>query len=362
MRPTVGPTRTSSAWAVVGRRPRRAPRPPRPGAGHRPPAHPQRALVGRAAPGPARSAARRSAAPAPCSPPTELDAIADDYVTAARLARDAGFDFVDVKACHGYLLHELLSGRRRRSAERAATMRTIIERVRAEGIRGRRAAVACSTCRPTTPGPTASASRRPTEPWGFDDPLALDRPARRRPALRHRRQPLLLPPRPAAGLDPAERRLRAARGPARRRGPPARQRRRRSPPPDPHVTVVATGFSYLQEWLPHVASAVVRDGGAALVGIGRMALSYPDLPADVLAGRDARPAAASAAPSATAPPRRATGSSPAAIPWTRCTRSTPTARCSSRPRSGPVPDADGRHRSRSSGSASGRCTCGRGAA
>ncbi len=53
----------------------------------------------------------------------------------------------------------------------------------------------------------------------------------------------------------------------------------------PDVTVVATGFSYLQEWLPHVASAVVRDGGAALVGIGRMALSYPDLPADVLAGR-----------------------------------------------------------------------------
>ncbi|MEQ1787069.1 MAG: NADH:flavin oxidoreductase, partial [Acidimicrobiales bacterium] len=40
----------------------------------------------------------------------ELDAIADDYVAAARLARDAGFDFVDVKACHGYLLHELLSG------------------------------------------------------------------------------------------------------------------------------------------------------------------------------------------------------------------------------------------------------------
>ena len=62
-----------------------------------------------------------------------------------------------------------------------------------------------------------------------------------------------------------------------------------APPPiaaaRPAVTVVATGFSYLQEWLPHVASAVVRDGGAALVGIGRMALSYPDLPADVLAGR-----------------------------------------------------------------------------
>jgi hypothetical protein len=53
----------------------------------------------------------------------------------------------------------------------------------------------------------------------------------------------------------------------------------------PNVTVVASGLSYLQEWLPHVASALVRDSGVALAGIGRLALSYPDLPADVLAGR-----------------------------------------------------------------------------
>jgi hypothetical protein len=34
-----------------------------------------------------------------------------------------------------------------------------------------------------------------------------------------------------------------------------------------------------------VAQAVVRTGGADFVGIGRMALAYPQLPADVLAGR-----------------------------------------------------------------------------
>jgi 2,4-dienoyl-CoA reductase-like NADH-dependent reductase (Old Yellow Enzyme family) len=53
----------------------------------------------------------------------------------------------------------------------------------------------------------------------------------------------------------------------------------------PNVTVVASGLSYLQEWLPHVASALVRDTGVALGGVGRLVLSYPDLPADVLAGR-----------------------------------------------------------------------------
>jgi hypothetical protein len=48
---------------------------------------------------------------------------------------------------------------------------------------------------------------------------------------------------------------------------------------------VGSGYSYLQEWLPNVAQAVLAAGGADAVGLGRMALSYPDLPADVLAGR-----------------------------------------------------------------------------
>ena len=40
----------------------------------------------------------------------QLDELAADYVAAAVLAQQAGFDFVDVKHCHGYLLHELLTG------------------------------------------------------------------------------------------------------------------------------------------------------------------------------------------------------------------------------------------------------------
>jgi len=43
----------------------------------------------------------------------ELDTLVDDFAAAARLARDAGFRFVDVKACHGYLGHELLGARTR---------------------------------------------------------------------------------------------------------------------------------------------------------------------------------------------------------------------------------------------------------
>lgn len=53
----------------------------------------------------------------------------------------------------------------------------------------------------------------------------------------------------------------------------------------PDLVVVGSGYSYLQEWLPNVGQRAVADGLVDSVGLGRMVLSYPDLPADVLAGR-----------------------------------------------------------------------------
>ena len=52
-----------------------------------------------------------------------------------------------------------------------------------------------------------------------------------------------------------------------------------------HV-IVGTGFTYLQEFLPNVAQAAVREGWIDSVGVGRLALTYWDLPADTLAGRE----------------------------------------------------------------------------
>src|SRR5207247_4818420 len=39
----------------------------------------------------------------------EIDQLVEAYVAAARIAWEAGADFVDIKHCHGYLLHEFLS-------------------------------------------------------------------------------------------------------------------------------------------------------------------------------------------------------------------------------------------------------------
>jgi 2,4-dienoyl-CoA reductase-like NADH-dependent reductase (Old Yellow Enzyme family) len=52
----------------------------------------------------------------------------------------------------------------------------------------------------------------------------------------------------------------------------------------PGVPIVGTGYTYFQEFLPHVAQAVVGRGWVDVVGLGRMVLSYWDLPADVLSG------------------------------------------------------------------------------
>jgi 2,4-dienoyl-CoA reductase-like NADH-dependent reductase (Old Yellow Enzyme family) len=50
----------------------------------------------------------------------------------------------------------------------------------------------------------------------------------------------------------------------------------------PGVPLVGSGYSYLQDYLPHVAQGAVRAGRVDFVGLGRMVLSYPELPRDVL--------------------------------------------------------------------------------
>jgi NADPH2 dehydrogenase len=53
----------------------------------------------------------------------------------------------------------------------------------------------------------------------------------------------------------------------------------------PDMVFVGSAYTYLQEWLPNVAQYTLRQGMADFIGLGRMMVSYPDLAADVLAGR-----------------------------------------------------------------------------
>src|SRR5207245_2357615 len=46
--------------------------------------------------------------------------------------------------------------------------------------------------------------------------------------------------------------------------------------------LVGSAYSYLQEYLPHVAQYVVRHGWTDMIGLGRMTLAYPHFLADAV--------------------------------------------------------------------------------
>jgi len=238
----------------------------------------------------------------------EIARLVDDFVAAARLAQRAGFAFIDIKHCHGYLGHEFLSavdrpGRYGGSLEnRTRFLRDIVAGVRAVapgleiGIR-----VSIFDFVPFKPGPdgvgVAVDSDHPyrhafggdgsglgidlAEPSAFLELLGklgirLVSSTAGSPYYNpHIQRPAIFPP--SDGYQPPEDPL---AGVARQLAATARIKAL-----NPGMIIVGTGYSYLQEWLPNVGQRVLRDGGADFVGLGRMVLSYPDLPADVLAGR-----------------------------------------------------------------------------
>jgi 2,4-dienoyl-CoA reductase-like NADH-dependent reductase (Old Yellow Enzyme family) len=55
---------------------------------------------------------------------------------------------------------------------------------------------------------------------------------------------------------------------------------RNSKPETRNPILIGTAYSYLQEYLPHVAQYTVRNGWTDMVGLGRMVLSYPEVLSD----------------------------------------------------------------------------------
>ncbi len=239
----------------------------------------------------------------------EIEALIQDFVRAAVLAQQSGFAFVDVKHCHGYLGHEFLTaidraGRYGGSFEnRTRFLREIVAGIR-QAAPGLLIGVRLSAWdwigfRPGADG------RGVPETWtngpypyafGSDETglgIDLTEPNRYLDLLEelgirlvcitagspyynpHIQRPALFPP--SDGYQPPEDPL---AGVARQIGAVARLKQAH-----PNLFLVGSGYSYLQDWLPNVAQHVVRYGLADSVGLGRMVLSYPEMAADVLAGR-----------------------------------------------------------------------------
>jgi 2,4-dienoyl-CoA reductase-like NADH-dependent reductase (Old Yellow Enzyme family) len=237
----------------------------------------------------------------------ELDELADAYVAAAVLARAAGFDFVDVKHCHGYLLHELLTGYDRPGryggdfAGRTEFLRRVVTGIRDRapdlavavrlsafdlvpyraGERGVGEPETTGAYRYAFGGDGTGLGIDLTETHAFLDlcsqlGVGLVSTTAGSPYYNpHVQRPAYFPP--SDGYQPPEDPLVGV----------ARQLAvtRDLTIGHPELTIVGSGYSYLQDWLAHVGQAVVDGGGAAMVGLGRMILSYPELAADTFAGR-----------------------------------------------------------------------------
>lgn len=240
---------------------------------------------------------------------SELDDLIGDYVRAARRAQAIGFDFVDVKHCHGYLGHELLSARSRPGryggsfANRTRFLREIVAGIQRD-CPGLQIGVRLSAFDfPPFRAPAGEAGKplisEDNSIYGFGaDPhhpleIQLDETIQfldlaERLGIElicltagspyynpHIQRPALFPP--SDGYAPPEDPL---VGVSRQIGVVATLKAQ-----FPALAIVGSAYTYLQDWLPNVAQAVVRENKADFIGLGRMMLSYPELPADVLAGK-----------------------------------------------------------------------------
>lgn len=246
----------------------------------------------------------------------EIEELIQCYIHAAKIAWDVGADFVDIKHCHGYLLHEFLGAHTRPGKyggsfeNRTRVLREIIEGIRASGNKIE-FGVRLSTfdkvpyrpdpalSQPGKLGPGIPEEHKHCLPYvyGFgvnqQDPTQIDiaetfkfidlcaelgvkilnttagspyyTPNLQRPAA--------FPP--SDGYQPAydplidvERQIQVVK-----------QLREKA---SKNMVIVGSGYSYLQEYLPHVAQYVVRNGWADMVGIGRVVLSYPTMIADAV--------------------------------------------------------------------------------
>jgi 2,4-dienoyl-CoA reductase-like NADH-dependent reductase (Old Yellow Enzyme family) len=239
----------------------------------------------------------------------EIESIIEDFHHAAVLASQSGFDFVDVKHCHGYLGHEFLSAHTREGRYggafegRTRFLREVVQGIRsaAPGLHiGVRLSAIDSIpfhsdqenigSRKSSTGTAETYTDLLPYRWGFGvNPLNpkdadLTEPVRFLSLLEelgiqlvnitagspyynpHIQRPALYPP--SDGYLPPEDPLAGVA----RQMEITRELKRQFP----NLVIVGSAYTYLQDFLPHVAQAAVREGWVDFVGLGRMVLSYPE--------------------------------------------------------------------------------------
>ncbi len=219
-----------------------------------------------------------------------LDKLQDAYVEAARIAFEIAFDAVDIKACHGYLINELLACRNRPGKyggsfeNRTRLLVETVERVRAEfGDKGRvvtRLGIYDAIPYPYGWAVDENDYAQPdlTEPKklvallaergvGLID-ITIANPYYNPHVGRPFNEPIIggypEPEHPLAGVA----RLVGVTGEMQKAFP--------------DVALVGTGYSWLRTLMANVGAANKAKGLVTIVGGGRMAFAYPDFARDIV--------------------------------------------------------------------------------
>ncbi|PTY05360.1 NADH:flavin oxidoreductase [Verrucomicrobia bacterium LW23] len=240
----------------------------------------------------------------------ELKRLTDQYIAAAVIAKEIGADFVDVKHCHGYLLHEFLGAITRPGIyggsfeNRTRLTRDIIQGIQAAapglgiGVR-----LSAFDFVPFKPNPALADAGKlgpgmPEEfagmlPYNYqfginrENPLEYDLTetiefvkmlsslgvkllnlSAGSPYYNpHIQRPAAYPP--SDGYQPHEDPLISVT----RQINVVKQLKAAVP----EMIMVGSAYSYLQELLPNVAQYYVRTGAVDSIGLGRVVLSYPDI-------------------------------------------------------------------------------------
>jgi 2,4-dienoyl-CoA reductase (NADPH2) len=218
----------------------------------------------------------------------ELKVIMDQMVATSRLAFKAGFDAVDIKACHGYLIHELLFSRYREKSiyggpDPDARFRFLLETIGA--VQSEVPGITVTTrlnINDVYPGGFGTA------PDGisadFNEPLLLINELEKKgikllnvtmgsPYFNpHITRPYdnPLPGAKIPGEHPLEGVVRMLNGTA------------VVQETFPGLMVVGSAYSWLRHYAPNTGAAVVKSGKASFIGFGRNSFAYPSMPLDLL--------------------------------------------------------------------------------
>ncbi len=215
----------------------------------------------------------------------ELDIIRDHYIDAIQLAEQAGFDSVDIKVSHGYLLHELMAAYNREGSryagsfhQRSSLLKQLVD-FPTKLIRSIRLNASDMIPYPYGFGMNHDGSLKYdlTEPirlieelgeqvpfWNITAGIPYYNPHVNRPYDRGIKGSSKPPEHPLEGVA----RLINITGEIQLK--------------IPDIPMVGSGYSWLRQFFPYVGAGVLSRKMASFIGVGRSSFAYPDAPRDLM--------------------------------------------------------------------------------